>query len=451
MYNKSFSTLIIALFALLPLTAAAQESVTLAEWDMENSEDIAATWFSQGGAPQIAPDECVGEKTDYVLTGWSEGRYWQVCSGWQNKVLRIENTTANEITDYTDASQHNVYYEVQFPTTGYKDITVDFACAYGNNAEATIEAVVSTDGGQTWFDAGAFTTAATWWTYNKNTVQLSAVNKEKVILRLIAGNGFASNWNLDYVRVNGSVYEAPVAEVVNEKDFTLTWPLKEGAQSSTTAIAKKDGLFSVAEMTVGDKLTMNGTRTDGGICETMFQPTETAAAGDEAATITFTLKPKKGLTITPKSFAFQASRVGTNGGNFDVVAYAGGQSYELAKGERPQLVKESPYFTAYNYDLSNIPATDDIVEVKIYIYSLANNKQYAFSDVVFTVDVEGEIQPVSVYTLNVSLGTEGAGKVSTNPAGNEFDEGTTITVAATQNFGYHFAAWVDENGNVVSH
>ena len=450
MYNKSFSTLIIALFALLPLTAAAQESVTLAEWDMENSEDIAATWFSQGGAPQIAPDECVGEKTDYVLTGWSEGRYWQVCSGWQNKVLRIENTTANEITDYTDASQHNVYYEVQFPTTGYKDITVDFACAYGNNAEATIEAVVSTDGGQTWFDAGAFTTAATWWTYNKNTVQLSAVNKEKVILRLIAGNGFASNWNLDYVRVNGSVYEAPVAEVVNEKDFTLTWPLKEGAQSSTTAIAKKDGLFSVAEMTVGDKLTMNGTRTDGGICETMFQPTETAAAGDEAATITFTLKPKKGLTITPKSFAFQASRVGTNGGNFDVVAYAGGQSYELAKGERPQLVKESPYFTAYNYDLSNIPATDDIVEVKIYIYSLANNKQYAFSDVVFTVDVEGEIQPVSVYTLNVSLGTEGAGKVSTNPAGNEFDEGTTITVAATQNFGYHFAAWVDENGNVVS-
>ena len=64
MYNKSFFTLIVALFALLPLTAAAQESVTLADWDMENSEDIAATWFSQGGAPQIAPDECVGEKTD---------------------------------------------------------------------------------------------------------------------------------------------------------------------------------------------------------------------------------------------------------------------------------------------------------------------------------------------------------------------------------------------------
>ena len=450
MNNKSFSTLIIALFALLPFTAAAQESVTLAEWHMEQSEDIAVTWFSQGGAPQIAPDECVGEKTGYVLTGWSEGRYWQLCSGWQNKVLRIENTTANEITDYTDASQHNVYYEVQFPTTGYKDITVDFACAYGANAEATLEAVVSTDGGQTWFDAGAFTTAATWWTYNSNTVQLSAVNKEKVILRLIAGNGFASNWNLDYVRVNGAVYEAPVAEVVDEQGFTLTWPLKEGAQSSTTAIAKKDGLFSVAEMTVGDKLTMNGTRTDGGICETMFQPKETAAAGDEAATITFTLKPKKGLTVTPKSFAFHASRVGTNGGNFDVVACAGGQRYELAKGERPQLVKESPYFTAYNYDLSNIPATDDIVEVQIYIYSLANNKQYAFSDVVFTVDVEGEIQPVSVYTLNVSLGTEGAGKVSTNPAGNEFDEGTTITVSATENFGYHFAAWVDENGVTVS-
>ena len=201
MQFKSFTSRVLPAFlALLPLSANAQDK--LAEWNMESSEDIAVTWFKDG-TPQIAPDACVGQASDYVLTGWSEGRYWQLCSGWQNKVLRIENSTANAVSDYTDVAQHNVYYEVQFPTKGYKNISVDFACAYGANAEATLEAVVSTDGGQTWFDAGAFTTAATWWTYNKNTVQLSANNKDKVILRLIAGNGFASNWNMDYVTVTG--------------------------------------------------------------------------------------------------------------------------------------------------------------------------------------------------------------------------------------------------------
>ena len=95
--------LLVALLTLLPLSVAAQESVKLAEWNMENSADIAVTWFKDG-APQIAPDEAIGDKANYLLTGWSEGRYWQLCTGYQNKVLRIENAAENAITDYTDAS-----------------------------------------------------------------------------------------------------------------------------------------------------------------------------------------------------------------------------------------------------------------------------------------------------------------------------------------------------------
>ena len=437
-------------------------AVVLANWDIEQGYDVSgkvytpngddwkavnATWFNQAPAPIIRPDKQIGDAADYTLTAWSENRYWQLCDGYQNHVLRIENNVVNNISDYTDASQHNVYYEIQFPTKGYRDVTVDFAGAYGANEVATLEAVVSTDGGQTWFDAGAYETMGNWWLYKDNTVKLSANNKEQVIVRLIAGNGFASNWNLNYIKVNATV---AAASKINEKDFTLTWPLKDGANSATTALAKKEGVFSVAEMTVGDKLLMNGTRTDGGICETMFQPTEQSSAQEDGNAITFTLKPKKGLTFTPKSFAFHASRVGTNGGNFDVVVTSNGSPVEIAKDERPQLVKESPYFTEYNYDLSNIAATDDVMTFKIYIRGLATNKQYAFSDVVITGDVAGEIEAVPVYTLNVILGTEGAGKVSTNPVGNEFDEGTRITVTAAENFGYHFAAWVDENGETVS-
>lgn len=448
MQNKSlFTKLLVMLLALLPTMAAAQGSVKLAEWNMEQSEDIAATWFSQGGAPQIAPDECIGDNANYLLTGWSEGRYWQLTTGYQNKVLRIENAAANAITDYTDATQHNVYFEMQFPTKGYKNITVDFACAYGGNAEASLEAVVSTDGGQSWFDAGAFTTAPQWWVWKENSVQLSANNKDKVILRLIAGNGFVSNWNMDYVKVNGEAAES--AETVDEKDFTATWELKS-ADLVTAATTSKDGLFSVAELSWGEKIEPMGLRTDAGVVRQQFQPTETGVDGDDASAIIFTLKPKKALTFTPKSLSFKASRVGTNAGNFSVAVVSGDQKVTIATGERPQLAKEDPYVTVYNYDLSSVPATNDIFYAKIYVYGLANNKQYAFSDVVITGDVAGQIESVPTYTMSVKLGTEGAGKVSSTPAGNEFDEGTSITVSATENFGYHFAAWTDEEGSVIS-
>ena len=116
MLNKSFLLqLLVMLFALLPVSAAAQESVKLAEWNMEQSDDIAVTWFKDG-TPQIAPDECVGDKANYVLTGWSEGRYWQLCTGYQNKVLRIENAAANAITDVTDDRPSTVIFELMAPS-----------------------------------------------------------------------------------------------------------------------------------------------------------------------------------------------------------------------------------------------------------------------------------------------------------------------------------------------
>ena len=440
----SFTQLLVALFALLPMMAAAQESVTLADWNMEQSEDIAVTWFKDG-KPQIAPDECVGDKANYVLTGWSEGRYWQLCTGYQNKVLRIENTTANAITDYTDASKHNVYYEVQFPTTGYKNITVDFACAYGANAEASLEAVVSTDGGQTWFDAGAYTTAATWWTYNKNTIQLSANNKEKVILRLIAGNTFASNWNLDYVKVSGEKMED--AQPVDEKDFTLSWPLGKGTDDATAAEVKTAGLFSVAEFDYG-KLIVSQQRAAGTSQQTLYKPSNNnAAAANDDDVLTFTIKPKKGLTFAPKSFSFESSKWGTGGGKFDVVAITGGNETTLATGINPARNNE---FSELSYDLSSLTVGNDGLVLKIKIYGLASNKEYGFGNVVVTGDVTGTPEAVPTYTMSVKLGMEGAGSVSCNPAGAEFDEGTQLTVTATENFGYHFTGWTDAENNAIS-
>ncbi len=461
MQTKSYLTrLLVALMTLLPLAVQADETVQLAKWTFDtgytvaenvytpNSDDWAAIgWNGFGTLPTILPNEYEGTQTDYYVSAKGT-RFWGIQDNNGDRILSLyQDMDPNNISDYTDATQHNQYFEIGFPTKGYKNVHFTFSFTCGDNKERALEAVVSTDGGRTWSDAGAYSGAANWWIYKTNDVTLSANDKDQVIVRLIAPNDETAQWRVNDISITAEKAEGPVA--VSKTGFTATWELKS-ATMETNAATSAEGLFSVANLSLGDKITAAGLRTDGTVIRQQFQPTEQAAAGDDNATIVFTLKPKKTLTFTPRSLSFNASRVGTNGGAFDVVVTSNGESKKIASGVTPQLAKEDPYISNHTFDLSDIPATDDIFTVKIYIYNLANNKQYAFSDVVISGDVEGTIEPTPVYTLSVGSNMTGAGKVSTNPAGAEFDEGTIITASATENFGYHFQSWTDETGEVVS-
>ena len=461
MQTKSYLTrLLVALMTLLPLAVSADETVQLAKWTFDtgytvaenvytpNSDDWAAIgWNGFGTLPTILPNEYEGTQTDYYVSAKGT-RFWGIQDNNGDRILSLyQDMDPNNISDYTDATQHNQYFEIGFPTKGYKNVHFTFSFTCGDNKERALEAVVSTDGGRTWSDAGAYSGAANWWIYKTNDVTLSANDKDQVIVRLIAPNDETAQWRVNDISITAEKAEGPVA--VSKTGFTATWELKS-ATMETNAATSAEGLFSVANLSLGDKITAAGLRTDGTVIRQQFQPTEQAAAGDDNATIVFTLKPKKTLTFTPKSLSFNASRVGTNGGAFDVVVTSNGESTKIASGVTPQLAKEEPYVSNHTFNLSDIPATDDIFTVKIYIYNLANNKQYAFSDVVISGDVEGTIEPTPVYTLSVGSNMTGAGKVSTNPAGAEFDEGTIITASATENFGYHFQSWTDETGEVVS-
>ncbi len=234
---------------------------------------------------------------------------------------------------------------------------------------------------------------------------------------------------------------------VDEKDFTLSWPLGKGADDATAAEVKTAGLFSVAEFDYG-KLIISQMRTADTSKQTLYKPSvNNAGTPNDDDVLTFTIKPKKGLTFTPKFFSFESSKWGTGGGKFDVVAIAGGTEKILAEAFSPARNNE---FSALNYDLSGVTVDANGLVLKIKVYGLASNKEYGFGNVVVTGDIQGTPEAVPVYTMSVKLGTEGAGTVSCNPAGSELDEGTQLTVKATENFGYHFAAWTDGEGNEVS-
>lgn len=235
------------------------------------------------------------------------------------------------------------------------------------------------------------------------------------------------------------------------QEVTLTWPLDKGADNPTAAAVSGDGAFSIAEYSFGSNLTIYGTREAGDITETLYQPIEgNIKVNNDENAIVFTVKPKRGQTFTPSSLSFNASKVGTNGGNFDVVAESASGQITLGTGETPQLIKNEPYYSSYEYDLTSVGAVSDVFAVKIFLKNIANNKQYGYGNVVVTGRLDGEAEDVASYSFELKLGTPGAGVVSSTPAGDRFDDGTVVTVSATENFGYHFAAWTDESGNIVS-
>ena len=459
--KKNFLNGLLLMLVSLFATSAKAESVQIANWTFDTGYDVAENvytpnsnawaavghfWFKDG-QPKFVANEAVGNAADYVMTAQSEGRYWQLCEGYQNKVLRIENADANDISDYTDASKHNVYYEIQFPTKGYKNISIEYACAYGANAVASLQTVVSTDGGATWFDGGSCQTAANWWIYNVNTVSLSANNKDKVIVRLIAGNTFKSNWNMDYVKVMGEAMEE--AKPIEAKDATIAWAFDQGVENPTMATVSVPEAVSTTSWELGSNVTLQAAATAGTETLTKIQPVVSIGrAQDENSFVKYTIVPKKGVKFTPKKLSFNASKFGTSGGQFDVYVIRGEEKVQLTDGFNPE--RNNTGFSAVEHAINGMGASEERIELWFYIWNLANNKQVGLSDITLTGDFEGTPEAVPVYTLNVKSGMEGAGKIAVNPSGNEFDAGTEITLSVTENFGYHFTSWTDAQGNVVS-
>lgn len=176
-------------------------------------------------------------------------------------------------------------------------------------------------------------------------------------------------------------------------DVTATWPLHETMQ--TQATLSSASFFSQAQLSWGTKLESTGYREASDAAHTklqIFKALEKVTHLDEGSAIVFAVKPNSGYTFTPKSLSFKATRGGTNGGHFDVVAIGNGTSTTLATGVRPMRYngngdEKTTYISTYEYSL-NHSATSGVFYVKIYLYDLDLDKDYAFSDVVITGDVK---------------------------------------------------------------
>lgn len=232
------------LCALFLIPSSAEAQTTLASWTFETEYDKSGT----SGAVTYTPNETATSPSGYTPEVYTfgesystiqptfspnvgsgtlkavTGNQWSIGIGNNNQCLRLKPSSESTITDFTDAAQHDEYYEAAFSATGYSNITLNMAICYtANDADllnsskkATMHVVYSVDGGTTWTDAYTYIDGGTWYTYTSRSTAIPVANQSSVIVRIVRGDGWrdaSKTWNLDFLTVTGEAIDPAKAAI----------------------------------------------------------------------------------------------------------------------------------------------------------------------------------------------------------------------------------------------
>ena len=172
--------------------------------------------------PVFLPNTCSGVQTNYKLSLKTSDGKWEVKQSKDSYVLRLNTASIDKFTqkeNYGDASTHDQYFEVNFPTVNLNNVKLNFAIGDGSSSSTHFGVAYSVDGGTTWTTLDDYVSGSHWNTYNDAVYSLDADNKENVIVRLfIVSATKNSNYNLKYVKVLADDHEAPAFVSSRPKD-----------------------------------------------------------------------------------------------------------------------------------------------------------------------------------------------------------------------------------------
>lgn len=233
---------------------------------------------------------------------------------------------------------------------------------------------------------------------------------------------------------------------------TVTWVFDLGTDGQQATYS--DGTaeyFSSNWVETSSENVILDKRGDLGVTLTRIQPTVKVNSKDANHYVSFNLRLASGLNFKPTSVSFQTIRYGTGGGKVDVEWKSSDGTFTvLGTGVVPNRNNETDPTTA-SYDLSgvSIPESDGDCGLYLYLYTLDNNKQVGYGNIIIEGEVSGELLSVTKYDVDVTSSSPEAGLVTVFPIGSSFDEGTEMTLTANRNFGYKFDSWVDSNTQEV--
>ena len=273
-----------------------------------------------------------------------------------------------------------------------------------------------------------------------------------ITFKSVGGNGTTAN-------VNNIVFTAKKkfeGETVDNQAATVTFPFTAGNASQIATFSEgSENWFKSSYFTVGSNLKLVGTQSVEGLTQTTFNAVETKDSEPLAQNaVDFVFVMKNGLTFTPTRIAYKTTRYGTGEGMTAVAWLDNGKETSIKNEIKPERNNQGDvHVTVVDETISNIPPTSGVCGLRINIYQLSGNqpsRQVGLCDVVIEGVVNGTTQDVKQCKLTVKLAEDAAGKLTITPNGDVFDEGDEVTLEVAENFGYHFTAWTDAQGNTVS-
>jgi len=232
----------------------------------------------------------------------------------------------------------------------------------------------------------------------------------------------------------------------------VTWPFNVGgAGQLATYSTGTEGYYSINWVDKGSNLAFKDIAINYGTTYTRFQPAVQNNSVTANDYVSFNIRPKTGLRFSPTSLSFDCMKYGTSGGLIDVIWKSGnGTLTTIATAILPAR-DNSGAGTHVTYDLStlNIPSSNGDCTLFLYVYSLGNSKQAGIANIKVNGTLLGTLMNIVTHTVATTVLPAASGTITANPVGNQFDEGTTISLTANRNFGYTFKEWRDANTDAV--
>jgi len=243
-----------------------------------------------------------------------------------------------------------------------------------------------------------------------------------------------------------------------DAEGTIHWPV--GNEQSGTVSADIADAISIASVSTGTGLTVE-TATYFNTQMVKYTPKTSNAGTNEGVMVEYRVKAAAGVTFEPTNVSYAAVKVGTDGATYSWSYTLDGQESSITKIDpKPDLLRNNGVngTTEYggtgtaklmhSHELNVKPVSE--FTFRFYISDCANNKNICIGKLTITGIANGETIDVATFDLSAQASPAEGGTVSVYPAAAEYEEGSEVTLTATEAFGYDFVNWTDADGSVVS-
>ena len=230
---------------------------------------------------------------------------------------------------------------------------------------------------------------------------------------------------------------------------SVAWAV--GNEESGAASEEIAGAISGATVSVGSGLTANEA-TYLSTKMVAYQPATGNAGAVEGVMIEYRVKPKAGVKFKPTSVSYNAVKDGTDNATYKWSYTIDGAESTITEVSKDAIVRNNNTTGTPAMKHTENLTIDECSEFtfRIYVSGFANSKKLGIGSVVISGVMNGTVKNIAQYTLTAVANPAEGGNVNIYPAGGTYDEGTTLKLTATENFGYDFVNWTDATGAEVS-